>query len=161
MNTIIHEKNLIRKEVVRLDHLKKPYKKTIVDVIEDQSKKIESYMVDGSIDFLWYLLNSAIPEQVPYCPKCIKAGRNGERRGGRCIFHKKDILKRAFKPLTEEQIETNLNFVKRASWLVSSVCDASPRRIDDKKIIKGIIDINTKNKNSTIKAITKRLTRNK
>ena len=149
MKTYIFEKGLVRKPNGR------------IDTEDHKEKEIEYNSVEGAEDFLWYLLESAIPEQIPYCPDCVSMGKQGvvqnsdsshhKQKDGYCSYHKQTKSKYAFKTLNKHQIQTNIEFAKGASWLIASLCDASARRFDHKKIIKGIININKNNKELSFK----------
>ena len=161
MKTKIYEKKLIRrpdryKNIIGKDGKKETKKlKGRIDVVENKDVDIKEYMIEGPLDFLWYLLNSSIPDQIPYCQKCLDEGQPNVKKDGHCILHRDEKLKYAFKEITKEQRETNIKFAKRASWLISTVCDASPKRFDDKKIVKGIIDINRMNHKLSLKSMSK------
>lgn len=147
MKKPIYEKYLVRKPSGR------------VLVKENESKEIKEYSsLQGCEDFLWYLAESSIPEQITYCSECVKQGKKSVVKDGYCTTHRKHKAKHAFADLTEEEVETNLNFVNNYDWLITSLCDASLRHLDNKKVIKGIIDINKNNKKLSFSRVCEKLT---
>ncbi len=136
---------MYKKKLVRLASGK-------IDAVND-TEKIDDMMAEPAFDLAWAILNSAIPDQIPYCPKCLSEGGNYHKKDGFCKRHKGVKIKYAFVKLSPEMLKDNIEFAERETSFISATCDASSRKFDDKKIIKGITAINKNNHVLNIDAI--------
>ncbi|MFA6325320.1 MAG: hypothetical protein WCX46_03805 [Candidatus Paceibacterota bacterium] len=141
MKPVVYEKFLV----------KNTHGKVVVTLGDKEIKEYSS--VEGCNDFLWYLMESAVPEQVPYCKICAKNGVKSVIKDGVCVIHKKNKAKYAFKEISKEDADVNIDFVIRNKWIIESLCDANRKNLDSKKVVQGIIDINKNNKTLSLKNI--------